>query len=66
LVSQWRVEDGSTAALMRRFYQKLHENTPSTDALRNAQVAFIGADEVGTHRYDHPFYWAGFQLIGSD
>lgn len=56
--SLWRVEDGSTANLMERFYRALRDGQPKGAALREAQLALL--DERGSH----PFYWAPFQLIG--
>lgn len=56
--SLWRVEDGSTAHLMERFYRALCQGAPSGTALRQAQLAIL-AD-----RGAHPFVWAPFQLVG--
>jgi CHAT domain-containing protein len=65
LVSQWRVDDASTAALMTRFYGALRSGAGRAEALRTAQCAFLsqGPPENG---HQHPFFWAGFQLIGAD
>jgi tetratricopeptide (TPR) repeat protein len=66
LVSQWRVEDGSTAALMARFYAALRSGPliGHARALREAQVGFLRAAARDGDGRDHPFFWAGFQLIG--
>ncbi|HET8628179.1 MAG TPA: CHAT domain-containing tetratricopeptide repeat protein [Thermomicrobiales bacterium] len=56
--SLWRVEDGSTARLMARFYAALRAGRPKGAALREAQLGLLGAPDV------HPFAWAPFQLIG--
>jgi CHAT domain-containing protein len=56
--SLWRVEDGSTAELMARFYRALGGGQSKGAALREAQLALLGSKGV------HPFYWAPFQLIG--
>jgi CHAT domain-containing protein len=65
LVSQWRVDDASTAALMARFYQELTGGAGPAQALRAAQVAFLSGEMRETGR-SHPFFWAGFQIIGDD
>ncbi|MGI8551582.1 MAG: CHAT domain-containing protein, partial [Dehalococcoidia bacterium] len=65
LVSQWRVEDASTAALMVRFYLELRQGAGFAQALRTAQMAFISS-EVPQNGRQHPFMWAGFQIIGDD
>ena len=57
--SLWRVEDGSTADLMVRFYRALRAGLPTGAALREAQ---LGALATGLH----PYFWAPFQLVGDD
>jgi CHAT domain-containing protein len=63
LVSQWRVEDASTAALMTRFYQETGRGMSPARALRAAQIEMLSGamPESGN---PHPFFWAGFQVIG--
>jgi CHAT domain-containing protein len=56
LVSQWAVDDASTAELIVRFYGALQAVKTAASALQEAQVAAL-------ERYRHPFYWAGFQLM---
>ncbi|HZQ36170.1 MAG TPA: CHAT domain-containing protein [Dehalococcoidia bacterium] len=65
LVSQWRVEDTATAELMSRFYRELVSGAGKADALRTAQLALIAAGTPQNGRA-HPFFWAGFQLLGDD
>ncbi len=66
VVSQWKVESASTAQLMLEFHS--HYKTelagrkakPSeAEALRRAVIK-LARDE----RYRHPFYWAGFVVVG--
>lgn len=70
LVSQWKVDSSATTELMLGFYRHLkagagdHEasrpDAPSkAAALREASLKLISSE-----RYAHPFYWAGFVLIG--
>jgi len=64
LVSQWKVNSASTAQLMVSFYQNLEPNQGRghrAGALRAAALRLTN-DE----RYRHPFYWAGFVLVGSN
>lgn len=62
VVSLWRVADASTAELMIDFYRNLQAQLPPAKALQLAQMRFInrgaGSGPV------HPFYWAGFVLVG--
>jgi len=63
LVSLWSVSDVVTEELMRRFYTHWleDEDTPSkAEALRRAQ------EEIRrTPGWEHPRFWAGFQLVGA-
>jgi CHAT domain-containing protein len=65
LVSQWKINSASTSELMLNFYKNLNRNNSNTkgikaQALRNAAVV-----RIKDRQYQHPFYWAGFGLIGS-
>jgi CHAT domain-containing protein len=59
IVSQWKVDSRSTSRLMRRFPRDLSDGRPTADALRAAALA-VKADPL----YAHPFYWAGFVVMG--
>ena len=63
LVSLWSVGDAATEALMKRFYTHWlrDPDTPTkAEALRRAQ------DDVRKMAgFDHPRFWAGFQLVGA-
>jgi CHAT domain-containing protein len=56
LASLWAVNDGSTASLMRKFYQGLEAGLGKAEALQQAQKFLI---EKG---FDHPYYWSAFVL----
>lgn len=55
----WRVDDNSTALLMKEFYKELKDGKTKADALRLAQLSLLSNPD-----YSHPYYWAGFLLIG--
>lgn len=59
VVSQWAVNDQSTAELMKRFYVQLKAGQPKGAALRSAELEMM-RDEA----HAHPFYWAPFILMG--
>jgi CHAT domain-containing protein len=61
VLSQWAVEDRSTAQLMRAFYGGLAAGKTKGAALRAAQLALL-AEAPGRPR--HPYYWAPFFLVG--
>ena len=57
----WVVADDATSEFMQLFYDQLAKTDRSkAQALRQAQLLTIEQD-----RFSHPFYWAGFVLIGS-
>ena len=62
VVSQWKVESSSTRDLMLGFHRGLRNQArPLTkaEALRQAVLSLLK-----NPRTDHPFYWAGFVLVG--
>src|SRR5215813_2858573 len=66
VVSQWKVEAASTRDLMVNFHRSLisavgaDKATPTkTEALRQAALRVMKNPETR-----HPFYWAGFVLVG--
>jgi CHAT domain-containing protein len=67
VVSQWKVESRSTADLMLAFHRQLqpragtkHASLNTAEALRQASLSVLRKPQ-----YRHPFYWAGFVLIGA-
>jgi len=62
VVSQWAVDDASTAKLMSRFYQNLKtRKMGKAQALKEAQAWLRGSNA----KYAHPYYWAPFVLNGA-
>jgi CHAT domain-containing protein len=60
LVSQWKVESASTTELMTAFHRRLaRAGGDEAEHLRQASL-----EVLRTPRYAHPFYWAGFVLVG--
>jgi tetratricopeptide (TPR) repeat protein len=55
----WPVEDRATARFMRAFYAGLSEGRTVAGAIQGAQASFRR-----DARTSHPFYWAGFVVIG--
>jgi len=69
LVSLWKVEDRSTALLMRRFYElwmgERGADPSKAEALREAKRWLREqTDAAGAHPYAQPYSWAGFVLLG--
>ena len=58
LVSQWKVNSASTSELMINFYER-NKTTSKATALQQTSLTLMK-----DRSYRHPFYWAGFVLIG--
>lgn len=59
VVSQWKVESTSTSQLMLNFHRNLRQHLSKTVALQRASKTILM-----NPKYRHPFYWAGFVVIG--
>jgi CHAT domain-containing protein/Tfp pilus assembly protein PilF len=59
VVSQWKVDSASTTELMLAFHRNLRKGQAKAAALQSAALKVL-ADS----RYRHPFYWAGFVVVG--
>ena len=61
VVSQWKVESGSTRELMVDFHRGLlpAARLSKSEALRQASLRLMKNSTTS-----HPFYWAGFVLVG--
>jgi CHAT domain-containing protein/Tfp pilus assembly protein PilF len=62
VVSQWEVDSASTTSLMVDFHQRLlnrKSGGTASEALREAAIT-LQKDP----KFRHPFYWAGFIVIG--
>jgi CHAT domain-containing protein/Tfp pilus assembly protein PilF len=60
-VSLWNVNDSSTSALMKAFYENLNRGLSKGAALRQAKLTLLRGKEAAWH---HPYYWAAFVLVG--
>jgi len=76
MVSLWQICDESTSILMRDFYTRLRTGESKSEALRNAVLALIKTEKRNENnqpiygldgkpeKYNHPYYWASFILVG--
>ncbi|HEX8845557.1 MAG TPA: CHAT domain-containing protein [Pyrinomonadaceae bacterium] len=67
VASQWKVDSASTARLMLDFHRYLtarqsqdRSGTNKAEALRRAALKLLSDP-----KYKHPFYWAGFIVVGN-
>ena len=56
--SLWKVSDRATGELMQYFYAQLEQHGDKRRALQEAQQKLRQAG------YEHPYYWAAFNVIG--
>jgi CHAT domain-containing protein len=62
VASLWPVDSDATADLMIAFHRhRKTENLSTAEALQKAQQDMANGDD---QRYRHPYYWAGFTLVG--
>ena len=60
VASLWKVESAATTDLMLGFYRRmLNKSVSKAEALRQSSLALLKNE-----RYSHPFYWAGFVVVG--
>jgi CHAT domain-containing protein len=63
VVSQWKVESAGTRELMLGFHKQLR--APSRKSVMKAEAWRQAALKVMKNPgASHPFYWAGFVLVG--
>jgi len=61
LMSLWQADDMATADIMQGFYKYLKQGLGKAAAIRQAKLDYLAAAPR-----NHPFFWAGFVLIGDD
>lgn len=61
LTSLWKIDEQSSARIIKLFYDNISEGFPKDEALRLAKLEYIKNAEGRTK---HPQYWAGLVLIG--
>lgn len=64
VMSLWTVNDASTAIIMTDFYRFLQEGKTKSEALRHAKLNYLENETNPAKK--HPYYWAGFIVVGSN
>jgi CHAT domain-containing protein/uncharacterized protein HemY len=64
LVSQWKVNSSSTSQLMVNFYQQSDLNRNRSGGANSRALRAAALQLMKDDRYRHPFFWAGFVLVG--
>ena len=66
VVSQWEVDSASTAELMVGFFQRLKGATGKSGTTKSTALRLAALKLMKNPRYQHPYYWAGFVVVGND
>ena len=67
VVSQWKVDSDRTTELMIEFHRNLvRSKRGSKQSATKAEALKAASLKLLQGRYNHPFYWAGFVLIGNE
>lgn len=61
LTTLWKTDDRAAAALTTHFFEGIVQGHPTAEALQQARVAWMDAAD---NFHNHPYYWAGYVLIG--
>ena len=62
VMSLWKVNDRTTADLMKIFFRNLSDGMSKDEALRQAKLSFL--NDAKNRHFSHPYYWSGFILSG--
>ena len=67
VASQWKVDSASTSRLMVEFHRLLsaQESTGETRASKAEALRRAALKLASDAKYKHPFYWAGFVVVGN-
>ncbi len=66
LVTQWKVNSIATSEWMNGFYQNLSSKAEQTRSAKVNALRLVTLKMMKDRQYRHPFYWAGFILVGSN
>ena len=64
VASQWKVDSASTTQLMLAFHRNLRVNSSKINMSKAKAFQLAALKLLKTPKYKHPFYWAGFVMIG--
>lgn len=63
IATLWDIEDKCSSDIMKNFYRHLAEGYGKDVALQRAKMDFLSSAE---ELYTHPWFWAGYTLIGDN
>lgn len=63
ILTQWRVNDYSTAKIMENFYRELQISSSPSNSMQKARISYL-MDQSISNIEKSPYYWAGFNYYG--
>jgi CHAT domain-containing protein/type II secretory pathway pseudopilin PulG len=66
VVSQWKVNSGSTAKLMIDFHKRLRDESSAQSQTTAMALQQAALSVMKDPRYRHPYFWAGFVVMGKN
>ena len=64
VASQWKVDSASTARLMIDFHKRLRSEGSTSNLNKATALQQAALSLMKDPRYRHPYFWAGFVMIG--
>ena len=64
LATAWPVDDGTSARVVGGYYRALADFLPPARALQRTQLTVLREGRSEASPTSHPFYWAGWVLLG--
>lgn len=64
IMTLWKIPDETTPQIVGYFYRYLKHGMTKSEALRQAKLTYLKNQKDPQKR--HPYFWAGFVLIGED
>jgi CHAT domain-containing protein/lipopolysaccharide biosynthesis regulator YciM len=66
VASQWKVDSASTARLMIDFHKRLRDESRTGSGTKANALQQAALNLLKDPRYRHPYFWAGFVVIGKN
>jgi CHAT domain-containing protein len=66
VASQWKVNSGSTAKLMIDFHKRLRDESSAQSQTTAMALQQAALSVMKDPRYRHPYFWAGFVVMGKN
>jgi len=66
VASQWKVDSASTARLMIDFHKRLRDESRTSPGTKANALQQAALNLLKDPRYRHPYFWAGFVVIGKN